>query len=235
MRAAHTTGPVSSTGTKPSDTALVVTALTVLRGETPILRDLSMAVLPGSRVMITGSNGAGKTTLLKAILGLIPVHSGTINIEGVPVGSAEWRRRRRITGYVNQHAVQSDFPISAWEVVAVGVSGTRLSRAARRQRIGAAMAATGCAELEHAPYTRLSGGEKQRVSIARCLCQHPRLLLLDEPTASLDPEGRDGFLNFLDELTRTRGLTAVMVSHEAVQFDRPGWTRLVLDAGRISA
>ncbi len=207
--------------------------LRVRRGSREILKGISFVVNPGERVTVTGSNGAGKTTLLKSLLGILPAESGTISLDGAVVGTAPWRRIRRNAGYVSQQAVHTDFPISVYEVVGIGCIGLGLSRGQRRERIGAVLEQTGCAHLLHAPWVRLSGGEKQRVSIARCLCHRPRALLLDEPTASLDPEGKESLLELTEELSRRDGITVIMVTHDSGHFDRRGWRRLVLEDGRL--
>jgi ABC-type Mn2+/Zn2+ transport system ATPase subunit len=208
--------------------------LGVTRGGVEILRDISLSVGSGERVTITGSNGAGKTTLMKAILGIVPVTAGEIAVDGVTVGSMEWRRMRRRVGYVSQHAVQTDFPIAVAEVVAIGCSVTPLPRSQRHARMKDAMERTGCFHLRRAAYARLSGGEKQRVSIARCLCQDPRALILDEPTASLDPEGKETLLTLTEDISRTLGITVLMVTHESGHFERSGWRRISMAEGQLT-
>jgi ABC-type Mn2+/Zn2+ transport system ATPase subunit len=205
------------------------------RGGRRILRDVSVAIPSGARVTITGVNGAGKTTLVKAIVGLLPVSDGTIDVGANRVGSRSWRSARRAVGYVGQHAVQTDFPIAAMEVVAIGCIGQGLSRSGRTRRMRESMAATASVHLWNTPYQRLSGGEKQRVSIARCLCQNPEVLLLDEPTAGLDPEGKDALLDLVDRLSEQRGATVLLVTHESAHFDRPGWGRIEMVDGRIGS
>ncbi|MFP4644067.1 MAG: metal ABC transporter ATP-binding protein [Spirochaetales bacterium] len=208
--------------------------LSVDRAGVRVLHRVSLSIARGECVTITGPNGAGKTTLLAAILGLIPRADGKLEVSGLEVGSRAWRRRRRMVGYVSQHAVQTDFPVSVREVVAIGLSGSRLSRSAARARMDEAMRRTGCAGLASRPYGELSGGQRQRVSIARCLCQAPRTLLLDEPTASLDPEGKETLRELAEQLSSESGITVVMVSHESEYFDRPGWRRIELTGGRVS-
>ncbi len=218
----------------PHHPAIRAVDLTVDRGGVRVLHGISLAVARGERITITGSNGAGKTTLLSAILGLIPRAGGQLEVDGLEVGSRAWRRRRRMVGYVAQHAVQTDFPISASEVVAIGLSGAWHTRSARRARMAEAMRRTGCAGLASRSYSQLSGGQRQRISIARCLCQNPSILLLDEPTASLDPEGKETLLELAELLSEESGITVVMVSHESGYFDRPGWRRIALADGRIA-
>lgn len=207
--------------------------LNVRRGSVTVLRDLSFLVRSGDRVAVTGSNGAGKTTLLKALLGILPTDSGIIRVDEALVGTPPWRRIRHRAGYVSQQAVQTDFPICVAEVVGIGCIGAGLSRPARRSRIRSALAQTGCSHLERAAWSRLSGGEKQRVSIARCLCRLPHALLLDEPTASLDPEGKEALLDLTEALSAASGITVIMVTHDSGHFERPGWRRLALAEGGL--
>jgi zinc transport system ATP-binding protein len=137
-------------------------------------------------------------------------------------------------GYVNQESVQVDFPVSGREVVAIGVCALRLSRALKRKRIEDAMTAVGCGHLSGRMYARLSGGEKQKLSVARCLCQGPELLLLDEPTSSLDPRSRAELVGLLDELNAHRGITVVMVSHDAQVLSAAGWEIRHMEAGTFA-
>jgi len=150
------------------------------------------------------------------------------------VGSRQWARGRRRVGYVHQESVQVDFPISAREVVEIGTATLGLSRADRRRRIEEAMAAVGCSDLQGRMYARLSGGEKQKLSLARCLCQDPQLLLLDEPTSSLDPRSRTELMELLRTLNEARGITMVMVSHDAQVLSEPAWEIRHMEAGAFA-
>jgi ABC-type Mn2+/Zn2+ transport system ATPase subunit len=211
-----------------------IEGLRVARDGTEILRGLSLAVPCGERLIVAGPNGAGKTTLLKAILGMMKVAAGRILVLGHEVGSRDWTRGRRRVGYVNQESVQVDFPISGREVVEIGTSTLALNRAERRQRIEEAMAAVGCSHLHGRMYARLSGGEKQKLSLARCLCQDPQLLLLDEPTSSLDPRSRSELMELLKDLNEKRRITVVMVSHDAEVLSEPAWKIQHMEAGAFA-
>ena len=189
----------------------------------PILQDLSFRVECGERVIVAGPNGSGKTTLLKVILGLQKWGTGALRVLGAPVGTREWSRRRRKVGYVNQEAVSVDFPFSGREVVEIGVCTLPLPRPEKDRRVQEAMQVIGCAHLQRRMYARLSGGEKQKLSIARCLCQDPSILLLDEPTSSLDPHSRREVMDILRNLNETRGLTVVLVSHDSEVLAENAW------------
>src|SRR5208337_2664890 len=211
-----------------------IDGLHVRREGVEILRGLSLSVACGQRLIVAGPNGAGKTTLLKAILGLVRARAGRILVLGGPVGSREWARGRHRIGYVNQESVPVDFPVSGREVVEIGACSLSLGRSEKRRRIEEAMAAVGCAHLQGRMYARLSGGEKQKLSLARCLCQDPQLLLLDEPTSSLDPRSRSELMALLKELNERRRLTMVMVSHDAQVLSEPEWKIEHMEAGAFA-
>ncbi len=200
----------------------------------PILRDLSFTVRCGERVIVAGPNGAGKTTLLKVILGLQRWSKGSLSVLGAAVGTREWSRRRRRVGYVNQEAVSVDFPFSGREVVEIGGCALPISKREKRKRAQEAMTAVGCAHLQGRMYARLSGGEKQKLSIARCLCQDPTVLLLDEPTSFLDPGSRREVMDILRDLNETRGLTVVLVSHDSQVLAETMWRIERMEAGAFA-
>ena len=202
----------------------------VRRDAVTILDSVSLRVERGERVLITGVNGAGKTTLLRAIVGVQPLDSGSVTVAGV----GALRTNRRV-GYVNQQSVHVEFPISVREVVEIGVCTERVPRIERYERVAAAMADTGIAHLAIRLYATLSGGEKQRTAIARCLCQRPEVLLLDEPTASLDAAGKREFIALVERLNAETGITVLLVTHEINTISRAGWRHLVIDAGRVHA
>ncbi len=208
--------------------------LHVMREGAEVLRGLSLTVDCGEHLIVAGPNGAGKTTLLKAILGLIRASAGRVLVLGTEVGSREWAKGRRRIGYVNQESVQVDFPVSGREVVEIGVCTLPLGKSEKHRRVQEAMAAVGCAHLQGRMYARLSGGEKQKLSLARCLCQEPQLLLLDEPTSSLDPRSRSELMELLRQLGERRRLTMVMVSHDAQVLSEPGWVIQHMEAGAFA-
>ena len=217
-----------------ADECIRIDGLRVRREGVEILRGLSLVVACGQRLIVAGPNGAGKTTLMKAILGMVKASAGSILVFGQQVGSREWARGRSRVGYVNQESVHVDFPISGREVVEIGTCSLRLDKKEKRRRIDDAMEAVGCAHLRGRMYARLSGGEKQKLSLARCLCQDPQLLLLDEPTSSLDPRSRSELMDLLRALNERRTLTMVMVSHDAQVLSEADWTLRHMEAGAFA-
>jgi ABC-type Mn2+/Zn2+ transport system ATPase subunit len=208
--------------------------LSIQRDATFILRALSLSVDCGERLIVAGPNGAGKTTLVKTILGLVRATSGSVSVLGTAVGSREWLRIRSRIGYVHQESVSVDFPVSGREVVEIGVCMLREGRGEKRRRVRAAMDAAGCAHLEDRMYARLSGGEKQKLSIARCLCQDPKVLLLDEPTSALDPASRAELMGLLHDLNERRGITILMVSHDSQVLTGLDWRIERLEEGAFA-
>jgi manganese/iron transport system ATP-binding protein len=175
-----------------------------------VLEHLSFAVEYGECLALVGPNGAGKTTLLRGILGLIPVLAGQIEYG--------FDRSTSPPGYVPQRdTLDPIFPLTVFEVVLMGTYGrlALLRPVGRRQRQLAAhcLERVGLADLADQPFWALSGGQKQRVLIARALAVEPTLLLLDEPTAGVDPGAATAIMDLLARLNRDQGLTVVLVSH----------------------
>lgn len=181
-------------------------------GPAPALEDVTFTITQGDFVSIIGPNGGGKTTLLRLLLGLLPPSSGRISVLGHSPVEA-----RRFVGYMPQH-VQLDpqFPVSVLDVVLMGRLGHAPTlgpfRADDREAAMEALREVGIADLSRRSFAALSGGQRQRVLIARALACHPRLLMLDEPTANLDIGVQDDFHQLLRDMNRS--LTLLMVSHD---------------------
>jgi ABC-type Mn2+/Zn2+ transport system ATPase subunit len=171
-----------------------------------VLEDVSFVARAGQFVGVVGPNGAGKTTLLRALLGLVPVASGRIEVLGRPPGAA-----RGEIGYVPQrHAIATGFPATVRDVVAMGRPG-RL-RAGDREAVERALARVDLRDRADRPVGRLSGGEQRRVMLAQALCASSRLLVLDEPTIGLDLPAEQAFYALL----RGLDMTVLAVSHDLV-------------------
>jgi ABC-type Mn2+/Zn2+ transport system ATPase subunit len=184
---------------------------TVKRDTRLVLEGIAFDVAPGAFVGICGPNGAGKTTLLQAILGLVPLSAGRIEVLGRPAAE-----RARV-GYVPQrHAFPPEFPANALDVVRLGRLHRREGRAAERRHAEEALARVGIAELARRPVGRLSGGEQRRVTLAQALCASTTLLILDEPTVGLDLPAEQEFYALVRRLQEELGLAVIAVSHDLV-------------------
>lgn len=191
--------------------ALRARDVTLALGGKRVLDGVSLEVRRGEFVCLCGPNGGGKTTFLKVVLGLVRPDSGSIEV----LGRAPADSRGRI-GYLPQRkAFAPDFPASAAEVILANSRGAWPLRvgAEDRERARAALARVGGESLIDKPLGRLSGGETQRVFLARALVIEPDLLLLDEPTAGVDARGRAEFLDLLAAVAAREDLTAVLVTH----------------------
>ena len=218
---------------KVQGTTLKINSLTVSIGGKQVLDHLDLEIGRGEQLIIQGENGSGKTTLLRAILGLNKIENGTILIGDELVGSANWSKNRAQTGYLNQETIKNNFPITAAEVVAIGVCAKNISDSERDYQVELSMRKTGCFHLQLQLFHQLSGGEKQRVSLARCLCQNARLLLLDEPTSYLDDHGKDDLATLLVELSRTDAPTMLLVSHDSLWVEKLNWPVKTIKKGKL--
>jgi len=213
--------------------AVKIENLSVRIDEKLVIDHLNLNMGAGEQLIIHGMNGAGKTSLLRALLGLLPLAEGTIKIGDYFVGSDLWKQNRSIIGYVNQENIKNNFPISASEVVQIGLGNLRISKSETDYRVEVAMRRTNSFHLIGQPYHTLSGGEKQRISLARCLCQNARVLLLDEPTSFLDQQGKADLLLLLHGLSQNEAPTMVLVSHELQWIEQLNWPRKELKGGKL--
>lgn len=209
----NTVGIVSSHGPP----VLEVEDLNVLRSGSLVLDDVSFTIHQGDYVGIIGPNGGGKTTLMLAILGILPRHAGTIRLFGKDVDSfSEWER----LAYVSQDAINFDvqFPMSVRELVGLGRAGR--GNLGRRLRIGdwdavdEALQFMGLTEMAEKRIGELSGGQMQRMFVAKALVGEPQMLLLDEPVAGIDANAQEAFYHRLGLLNRRKGITILIASHD---------------------
>jgi ABC-type Mn2+/Zn2+ transport system ATPase subunit len=180
-------------------------------GEHPILEHVTLDIEPGEFIALLGPNGAGKTTLLRGVAGLIPILGGALEFG--------FDRAASPLGYVPQRErLDPTFPLTVAEVVLMGTYARlpALRRAGRRERALAAHALelVGLAALGGQRFASLSGGQTQRVLIARALAAAPTFLLLDEPTAGIDAEATAAIMGVLGRLNRDEGLTVLLVTHQ---------------------
>jgi iron complex transport system ATP-binding protein len=218
---------------------LKVSGLRIVRGRTEILRGIDWRVRKGEHWVILGPNGSGKTSLLKSITGFLSPTSGEITLLGETYGESDWRELKLKLGIVTS-ALQASIPPAetALDTVVSGryaqldlwASPSRAERAEGRRLLRF----VGGSRLAGREWAYLSQGERQRILIARSLMARPKLLILDEPCAGLDPVAREEFLWFVESLARKRGGPAlVLVTHHAEEI-MPAFTHaLLLREGRV--
>lgn len=198
-----------------------------------ILSNVTFSVSPGEFVGLIGSNGAGKTTLLRVILGLIRPTSGSVTVAG------NRGRTRGVIGYLPQKVgVDPDVPLRARDVVALGLDGQRLGlpfrSRAQTETVDELLDAVGATAFADARIGQLSGGQQQRILLAHALVSSPRLLLLDEPLANLDPASTHDIVTLLGEVCATRGVAIVLTAHDMNPL-LPVMDRIVYLAGGRAA
>ncbi len=217
-------------GTLPPESAprvLEVTDVSVSFGTRKVLEEVSFFVPVGEFLCLCGPNGAGKSTLLKVILGLLEPDTGTVLIEGHPAAKA-----RRSVGYVPQRkGFDRDFPATPLDVVVANLRGKWPVSITAKERDQAmeVLKRTGAAKLANAQMKDLSGGETQRVYIARALVTKPNLIILDEPTAGVDVGGRAAIIDLMAEISASDTLAAVLVTHNLQAIARCAERVIYLD------
>lgn len=176
-----------------------------------VAENIDFVVNEGDYLCILGENGSGKTTLVNAVMGLKKVHGGRI-IYGEGVGPGN-------IGYLPQkESTNPDFPVSVREIVRTGFAGKRGFRffysREERKRADALMEKLCISEFSERSFSELSGGQQKRVLLARALCSAEKLLVLDEPAASLDPIVTEELYSMTRELNKSEGIAVIMVSHD---------------------
>jgi putative ABC transport system ATP-binding protein len=204
--------------------------------DVPALRDASLDIYDGEFLIIVGPSGSGKSTLLNLIGGLDKPSRGSVSIAGERVDRLSYRRlaawRARHIGFVFQ--LYNLLPVlTAERNVELPLLLTRLSRAQRKRHVATALAIVGLSHREKHYPRQLSGGEQQRVGIARAIVTDPTLLLCDEPTGDLDRKAGDEILDLLQALNREHGKTIIMVTHDPHASARASRT-VYLDKGQLS-
>ena len=180
------------------------------------LEGINIDVKQKDLIALIGPNGAGKSTLLKVILGLIKPTSGTVKL----FGSKDLNKNLKYVGYVPQSAQARDpnLPFSVYETVLLGrtpVAGLLHGMGAKdRQKVDETLKMFGIYELKDRKIGQLSGGQSQRVFLAKAMVAEPKLLLLDEPTSGVDTSSKKDFYNILDQLNKEREITVILSSHD---------------------
>jgi iron complex transport system ATP-binding protein len=226
---------------RPRRPVISIRNLAVERGGTTILRDLNWCVQAGEHWVILGANGSGKTSLLSALTGYLMPTAGEIILLGRHYGESDWRELRKQIGLVSSSVRQmmaQDEPALASVISGKFAMIDFWGRASRTDRLQAArlLRQVECAHLAERPWGVLSQGERQRVLIARALMAQPKLLILDEPCAGLDPVAREHFLQFLQRLGRRADPPSLILVTHHVEEIVPVFSHvLVLKGGTVRA
>lgn len=220
---------------------LEVTGLSIRRDGTMILQDIDWRIERGEHWVILGGNGSGKTSLLAALTGYLMPTAGEVGVFGERYGESDWRELRKRIGVVSSSLRQMMADSEpALESVASGKFAMidywgKVGRADRRRALGI-LRQIECEYLAERPWAYLSQGERQRVLIGRALMAEPKLLILDEPCAGLDPVARELFLHFVERLGRRAGApTLVLVTHHVEEITPVFSHALLLRGGRLLA
>lgn len=199
----------------------------------PALTDINLEIEKGKFVAVLGHNGSGKSTLAKLCNAIFEPTSGKVTVKGIVADSEEKADEiRRIVGMVFQNPDNQIVATIVEDDVAFGPENLGVEPKEIRRRVDEALKSVNMYEFRHREPHKLSGGQKQRVAIAGVIAMQTECIVLDEPTAMLDPMGRAEVMQTVKRLNKEMGITVVLVTHfmdEAVQADRV----IVMDSGRI--
>ena len=205
-------------------------------GSRTVLQKISFSIEEGNFFVILGPNGSGKTTLMRTMAGILTPHSGQMEVLGRRISSYKRRELAQSVAFVPQ-GLPADFPFTVAESVLMGRAPYNRTLGIETEKdYQVSKKAMRFTEVEHLAGRKLgqlSGGEQQRVFIARAICQEPKILLLDEPTASLDLAHQVRILDLMERLKAEQSVTVVMVSHDINLAAMYGDQVLLLREGNI--
>ena len=206
-------------------------------GATRVLNDINVSIEDGEFIGVMGPTGCGKTSFMQLLAGLIRPTGGEVLIDGENIFASRYDRKklRRKLGFVFQFPEVQLFETTVERDVTFALKHSGLSRIKMRERAVESLAAVGFVGesiLEQSPLS-LSGGQRRRIAVAGVLAQKPKILILDEPLAGLDPTARREFLSLLRRLNREDGTTILMISHNADALAENCSRILVLDEGHL--
>ena len=196
----------------------------------PVIEHLSFHIAPGETVGLIGANGAGKSTVMKLLLGLIS-GEGTVRVKGVPVEKKTLAEVRRTLGFVLQNSDHQMFMPTVYEDTMFAPLNYGVAREEAEKRVDAVLQQLGVEGLKHRHNHRISGGEKRMAAIATILAMEPEAILMDEPTAALDPYNRRLVINTI----RSLGQTKLITSHDLDMILDTCERVILLSSGKIVA
>ncbi|GAA0489816.1 ABC transporter ATP-binding protein [Microbacterium aurantiacum] len=214
--------------------AIEVRDLTLRRGKTPVLHDVTVDIPRGSFVAVVGANGAGKTTLVQAMAGVLPSPKGTVRVGGHDIARLDERTRAERVGFVFQNPEHQFITASVFEEIAHGLRRTAASEEEVRERATALLERFGLAERAHVHPFLLSGGQKRRLSVGTALVAGAGVLALDEPTFGQDRARAEELLSLLRDL-HDDGTTIIVVTHDMQLVADHAERVVVMADGRILA
>ncbi len=204
-------------------------------GSVKALEAINFIAPRNSRIAVMGSNGAGKSTLFKHFNGIFRPTSGSVLIRGEPITRANIREVRKFVGIVFQNPDDQIFAPTVAQDVAFGPTNLGLDAETIHHRVDEALRITGIEHIADRVPHHLSGGEKKRVAIAGAIAMEPEVLVLDEPTAGLDPKGVHDLLGFINDLKKKSGMTVIFSTHDVSLIPEIADYIYVMDKGRIVA
>ena len=204
-------------------------------GNITALHSLNFVAPRNARIAVIGSNGAGKSTLFKCFNGIFRPTSGSVLIRGEPITKENIKEVRKFVGIVFQNADDQIFSPTVEQDVAFGPTNLGLDQHTIGHRVHEALKLVGIEDLAHRVPHHLSGGEKKRVAIAGVIAMEPEVLVLDEPTAGLDPKGVHDLLTFINSLSKQYGMTVVFSTHDVSMVAEVADYVYVMSKGRFVA
>lgn len=177
--------------------------------EHPVLKNMSFSIEKGEAVGLIGANGAGKSSMLKVLLGLLP-HEGEILVNGIPLCKQNLAEIRRILGFVLQNSDNQMFMPTVYDDMIFGLLNYGMSKEDAEHRVDAVLEQLDLTQLKNKYNHKISGGEKRMAAIATVLAMEPEVIIMDEPSVSLDPYNRRAVINVINSLTQTK----IIASHD---------------------
>ncbi len=207
----------------------------IYRGNVPALQRVNFIAERKSRIAVIGPNGAGKSTLFKHFNGILKPTSGEVLVRGEPITKENVREVRKFVGIVFQNSDDQIFSPTVEQDIAFGPTNLGLDEATVAHRVEEALHLLGIEDLRERVPHHLSGGEKKRVAIAGILAMEPQVLVLDEPTAGLDPQGVADLVEFVNRLPEEYGMTVIFSTHHLDLVAEMADFVYVMDQGRVVA
>ena len=177
--------------------------------EHPVIKNMSFRIEKGEAVGLIGANGAGKSSMLKVLLGLLP-HEGEILVNGIPLCKQNLAQIRRVLGFVLQNSDNQMFMPTVYGDMMFGLLNYGMSKDDAERRVDAVLEQLGLTQLKNKYNHKISGGEKRMAAIATVLAMDPEVIIMDEPSVSLDPYNRRAVINVINSLTQTK----IIASHD---------------------